>query len=290
MRAFLTAVLGSLLFFALPQASPAQERPPQRREPPRVRLSLLSQLDALSPGDDFLVGLRYKLTPHWHVYWKNPGDSGRATEATLAAPEGFEVGPLLFPGPQRIVAPGDVINFGYEDEVVLFWRVTAPEDFGDATEFRFEAQSEWLVCKEECERGDGKASLALPLATAERPGRDDLEAFGASLQRLPKSYASLEGTGARWEGSADEPVLVQELAGTPRASFFPETEHGLELQRTTVERGEDLSVLRRWYSFRPTEKHPQPRVRGLLAVERDDTTDFYELDLTRPRAAEKETR
>ncbi|MCA8981293.1 MAG: hypothetical protein H6831_02650 [Planctomycetes bacterium] len=290
MRTILTAVAGSLLLSLFPSAAAPQQRPEARPEPPRVRLQLLGGRDAIAPGDSFLVGLRYKLSPHWHIYWKNPGDSGLATEATLEAPDGFEVGPLLFPGPMRLPQPGDLVNFGYEDEVVLFWTVTAPDELGDATVFRFEARSKWLVCREECERGDGKAALTIPRSTQEHPGREVLEAFGASLLRLPKPFMNLAGAEARWEGSPDEPVLVQVAPATGLYRFYPELEEGVEFVRESVETLDERCFLRRWYSLRPTLDHPVPRVRGLLAVERKDGTAFYDLDLTRPRAHEKETR
>lgn len=290
MRATLTAALGSLMLSVLPAAAPLQERPTQRPEPPRVRLRLLSEVDSLAGGEEFLLGLSYKLSPHWHIYWKNPGDSGLATRADLIAPPGFEVGPLLFPGPDRIMAPGDLVNFGYEREVVLFWRVRAPEDLGDATSFEFEAQSEWLVCKEECERGDGEARVALPRALEGKAPTFDSEPFGASLQRLPKPLSNWDGADSLWEGSEDAPVLVLSLPAEASVGFFPESEIGVAFDREAREIVDERTILRRWYSLSPTEDHSLPRVRGLLAVERAEHTAFYEMDLTRPRADEKETR
>jgi thiol:disulfide interchange protein DsbD len=286
MRALLLLLLCGPTSSARSQFTPPQDRP----APPRVSLRLLSELDALKPGEEFWIGAEYKLEPHWHIYWKNPGDSGLATEASLEAPSGFEVGPLLFPGPERIVLPGDMVSYGYEDEVVLFWRVTAPNDLGEATSFEFKARSEWLVCRDLCARGDGEAQLELRRAGDEETLMRDVERFGASLARLPQPLAALDGAVARWEGSEDAPVLVLQTSGPTTSSFFPESEPGLDLERASQESGEERSSLRRWYSFRPSEKHPRPRVRGLLAIERDERTAFYELDLTRPRADEKETR
>jgi len=286
MRSILLLLLGSLLSPALSQSPPPRDRP----TPPRVRLRMLSELDAVRGGEEFLVGLSYKILPHWHIYWKNPGDSGLATQANLQAPPGFEVGPLLFPGPERIRLPGDLISFAYEDEVVLFWRVTAPEELGEARSFEFEASSEWLVCKEECERGEGDARLELRRAADDEAVARDTERFGESYDRLPQPLAALETIAVSWEGSRDKPVLILDLAEHAKLTMFPEVESGLEWDRTTLESGDQRVIMRRWYSLRPSEKHPLPRVRGLLAVERDDRTAFYELDLTRPRAAEKETR
>lgn len=285
MRVTLFLLLGSLLSFANPDPAASQDLP----APPRVRLQLVSELDNLVGGEEFLVGASYKLAPHWHVYWKNPGDSGLATEATLTAPEGFEVGPLMFPAPERLVLPGDLISYGYEDDVVLFWRVTAPKDLGEAESFTFRVDSEWLACNEICVRGAGDASLQLKRASANQPARRDTAVFGRSLKLLPRPLVELAGAQSRWEGPPDEPALVHELNTEARLTFIPEAEAGLDLLRTAQDGAEEHSILRRWYSFRPTADRPLPHVRGLLGVEQDGSTTYYESDLKRPSADEKET-
>ena len=37
---------------------------------------LVSGGTAGQPGQTIEVALRLQLDPHWHVYWKNPGDTG----------------------------------------------------------------------------------------------------------------------------------------------------------------------------------------------------------------------
>ena len=70
------------------------------------------------------MGLHFTLAPGWHVYWKNSGDAGfppvvpcSSRAEILGKPE------LLWPAPQRFELPGDLVAFGYEDEVVYpCWR------------------------------------------------------------------------------------------------------------------------------------------------------------------------
>ncbi len=42
---------------------------------------------------------------NWHVYWRNPGDSGLPPEVAWTLPAGFSAGPLQWPAPSRIPWP-----------------------------------------------------------------------------------------------------------------------------------------------------------------------------------------
>ena len=41
-----------------------------------VEVELVAGHESVQPGSESFVGLLFKLDPGWHVYWKNPGDSG----------------------------------------------------------------------------------------------------------------------------------------------------------------------------------------------------------------------
>ena len=53
------------------------------------RAELLSDRDAVGPGERFTLALRLRLSPGWHTYWLNPGDSGMAPEFRWTLPEGM---------------------------------------------------------------------------------------------------------------------------------------------------------------------------------------------------------
>lgn len=54
-----------------------------------VRVELLSEPAAITPGEPFQVGIRLTMKEHWHTYWRNPGDSGEPTTVTWKLPDGF---------------------------------------------------------------------------------------------------------------------------------------------------------------------------------------------------------
>ena len=65
-----------------------------------VRAELIAEPAAITPGEPFWVGLRLRIKERWHVYWRNPGDSGEAVAITWTLPPGFAADPIVWPTPQ----------------------------------------------------------------------------------------------------------------------------------------------------------------------------------------------
>ena len=52
---------------------------------PRAAATLVAEADAVAPGQPFRAGLRLRLAPGWHTYWKNAGDAGAAPTCRVCA-------------------------------------------------------------------------------------------------------------------------------------------------------------------------------------------------------------
>src|SRR6516165_2097524 len=87
-------------------------------ESSRAVASLVSEVDAVTPGRPFRVGLRLQLAPGWHTYWQNPGDAGVPPELALELPGGVTAGPIAWPAPQHI-PEGPLMTYAYTGEVLL---------------------------------------------------------------------------------------------------------------------------------------------------------------------------
>jgi thiol:disulfide interchange protein DsbD len=131
----------------------------------QVRLSLLSERAAAIPGATLWLGLRFELIPHWHVYWRNPGDSGEAPRVDWQLPGGWQAGNIRWPTPQRIPV-GPLVNYGYEDSVTLLVPVAVPPDQSTGTPVDIVADVNWLVCREECIPQEARLQISLPVAQA----------------------------------------------------------------------------------------------------------------------------
>lgn len=127
--------------------------------------SLISEVTQVVPGRSFLVGVKMKIPAGWHFYWRNPGDSGTATQVSWKVPIGTFVTPLRWPGPSRIVSDG-ILSFGYEKDTALMALMTPSRDFRRGDKFTISAKVSWLECKETCIPQSVNLDLTLPVTSS----------------------------------------------------------------------------------------------------------------------------
>jgi thiol:disulfide interchange protein DsbD len=206
---------------APPVAASTSARPgPQRVD--AVEVELVADRTAVIPGDRIELALRLRHDPHWHTYWRNPGDSGLATQLEPSGPAGTRFGPIRWPAPSRIWV-GPLANYGYEDEVLLPYSAELPAGLS-GPRVRFAAAVQWLVCKDVCVPGEAQVVLELPVSEPHAaPARSTHAAlFDAIAPRIPDTAAPLAGTAHRDGGGLalvfPTPRGVTTLA---RAEFFP---------------------------------------------------------------------
>jgi len=149
----------------------------------QVTAQLVASVDAVHPGDEILVGVHQRIIPHWHTYWRNPGDSGLATTIDYTLPTGAKAGKIQWPTPSRIKL-GPVTSYGYENEVTLLTKIKVPQDSVAGSVFPIKAKVKWLVCEETCIPQKVDLALDLPVVL---PGAD----AGAGSPLIELARASL---------------------------------------------------------------------------------------------------
>ncbi len=203
-----------------------------------ARADLISSRDAAVPGQSLWIALRLRHDPQWHTYWKNPGDSGLATQFELSLPPGLVAGPIVWPRPHRLFIP-PLANYGYEGELALSRQVQVPADFkGDRLPVR--AKASWLVCKDVCIPGEAELSLELPVrASAAGTGAQSelIERMLSLEPREPLPVQALAGPGVL------QLVLPAAQARARKAEFYAEHEDVLvHSAAQTLKRGPDGRV------------------------------------------------
>ncbi len=108
------------------------------------RVRLVTPWQVAPQSGELRLGLHFKLAPEWHVYWKNSGDAGFPPVVVF---QNLGETELLWPAPERFELPGDLVAFGYADEVV--YPVRAKVD-SQADRLRLVADVDYLVCKVDC--------------------------------------------------------------------------------------------------------------------------------------------
>jgi thiol:disulfide interchange protein DsbD len=198
-------------------ASPAQTTTVTTEQ---VRAELVADApQGVVPGAPVTLGLRLQHAPHWHTYWKNPGDSGLPTTLTWTLPLGVEAGDIEWPLPKRLPV-GPLMNHGYEGEVLLPVPLTVPPGFAAPT-LDVRLKAEWLVCKEVCIPQSGEFRLQLPTQAATGGHR---ALFDAARRALPQPLAQ-----AQAQARIEDHALVLEVGALPaswrgqRLLLLPET-------------------------------------------------------------------
>ena len=79
---------------------------------------LLLSAESAKPGDTVMAAMHFTMAPEWHIYWRNPGDSGIATSIQWKLPKGITAGPIKWPTP-KVLAGDGLTTYIYEQEVLL---------------------------------------------------------------------------------------------------------------------------------------------------------------------------
>jgi thiol:disulfide interchange protein DsbD len=191
---------------------------PRAEEAKHVRAELLASSGAV-PGQTLRAGLHLKLDPHWHVYWKYPGDAGLPVSLAWTLPQGWSAGPVQWPYPERISVP-PLMNYGYEDEVLLPVDVQVPKNAAGTAELK--AKAKWVVCQDICLPGGAELSLKVPVKAGAAPDPAVAGLFAKAEAALPLAHPSWSFSA---QASGDTVVLIaRPPAGAivSSLSFFPD--------------------------------------------------------------------
>jgi DsbC/DsbD-like thiol-disulfide interchange protein len=243
---------------------------PTTNDPSPVQATLLPSVDAAVPGQEFLLGVRMKLKPHWHTYWINPGESGAATKVVMSGPAGFEFGEIQWPLPTRIEIDGGV-TYGYEDEVLLLIPVKAPKELGTTGNVTLTADASWLVCKESCIEGNAKLSIKLPIAAQSKPANAELfEKWRAQLpmpkEKGPEVMSKVEEAVAA-DGSPWHALEIQWRAAPRKVEWFPIATDAVAIENVKTDHQGGLTKIRYKSTVYKADQVPRGQLDSVVVYE-----------------------
>src|SRR5438132_6869359 len=209
------------LMAALTATWPARaEGPPDPKD--LVKAELVAATASLAPATTLWVDLHLAIKSGWHVYWRNPGDSGLPTTIEWSLPPGFSAGSIHWPVPEHFVQ-GGIGNYGYAGSADLLVPITVPKEVAAGDNAVLSAEASWLACADICIPGGATLSLSLPFAVGPVAPDPAVAALFTGIRRQLPLPAPFE---TRFFSDADEyHLLVPEsaLAGLGDATgvFFP---------------------------------------------------------------------
>lgn len=151
------------------------------------------------------MGILFKPDPDWHIYWKNPGDTGLAP--TISWQGDAQFGELNWPFPESIPI-SHLVNLGYHHETVLWTTYDANPDTKIVT-----ANVDWLVCKEACI--PGSASLSIDVSGISDQAHEQAKRlFDQAEAKLPEALGTMAASAKVSDGQltlelyATKPIFI----------------------------------------------------------------------------------
>jgi DsbC/DsbD-like thiol-disulfide interchange protein len=217
--------------------------------PDLVKVQMLADASTIAPGTPFTVAVKLKLAPHWHVYWINAGDTGIPTKITFDLPPGFTAGEVQFPVPTRIVVSDSIVSYGYEDEVAFLTTITPPKDLKSGEDVTIGAKASWLVCQENCLKGDEKVSLTLKTdAKPQAANAEQFEKWRAALPLAPEQGprvvqdAKVDAPGGQFKSVSG--TLAADFSKTPeKVEWYPAVNDAMIVPTNEVKTSDGKSVV-----------------------------------------------
>ncbi|MDW7760581.1 MAG: protein-disulfide reductase DsbD family protein [Acidobacteriota bacterium] len=231
-----------------------------------VRAELISEALSVRPGSVVTIALRLEVAEGWHIYWKNPGDSGLPTRVEWILPDGVGASGMSWPAPRKFDEDA-AVTFGYESSVDLLVEVEVFCGFPAEPFLNIGARVEWLACRDGCIPGSSEVDLVIPVTDHESLRDSRHEAY------FNRVRGDMPRIARNWQVSAaaepDRIVLSIGLPTKPQAApeqvvFFPENEGVIDHGAPQIFREEDDGYVL-VMSPSPFAAAPPARLRGVLA-------------------------
>lgn len=193
-----------------PEPAPVQKSEvslPEEMPEQIVYAELKTSAQAIKPGGKFLIAVHFDMVGDYRISWTNPGDVGKTTQVHFEVPEGFEVGPVMFPAPKRFELPGNLVSYGYDGHTAVFAEVTAPKKLPTNKAYRFDVKANWVACAKECATENIEAFFEL-VAAHDAPAPSLPADLAAHYGEIPQAFERLPAAQFEWKGTGANPALT----------------------------------------------------------------------------------
>ncbi len=236
------------------------------------KASLVIEQSSATPGSQVNVGIQFVMDSGWHIYWRNPGDSGEPPQIQWQLPAGVTAGELEWPTPMRLTTSAGT-DYGYQGTTVLLssLQVAKTQLPGMIT---VGGDLRWLVCHHICVPQSTHIVAPVHIASATSISESAHQLLQSAAERLPTPLP------ARYRPeAANSPnrFRLTLFSGEPitRAQFFPTDEAQIDngaLQELASHAGKVSLTLKKSEYLRQEPQH----LRGVLVL---NERDAYLLDV-----------
>lgn len=241
---------------------------------------LILPVESARAGETVLAGVRLRMEPKWHTYWKNPGDSGGPTEIEWQLPPGVTAGEIQWPVPERFEAEG-LTTFVFHKEAILIVPLKLATDLQPGP-LELKAKVSWLECEQLCIPGNATVSATLNIASESKPSAS-AKLIEAAQARVPRA-GSVLGVRAAWE---DAPTNTRNLlvewpvqSAVSEVDFLPYGSDDFEVSLKPERLPVDASRAALRLQVKKSAAAWPTKISGVLVQKIGDETQAYEVTLT----------
>lgn len=123
-----------------------------------------------------------RLEEGWHIYWRNPGDSGMPTSFEFILPESIKVSEIKWAVPEIFEFEG-YASYGYEGLAVFPFSIYIPENFNQ-DEITIEVNLKSLICKDVCKPFNKNLSRIIRLKDTYVASKSDYDLLNHTYKNL----------------------------------------------------------------------------------------------------------
>ena len=193
---------------------------------PQVQLDLLTELSATPPGGSNSLALRMRIAEDWHIYWRQPSDSGDIGEAPTVRwklPAGVMIGEFNWPVPERKFDTNlNDTYYVYHELAVLLAPVSVAAGVAPGT-VMVEAEVKWQECTAtQCVRRVKTLRLPLEIGQKAQAVSDPNGIVATARSRLPR-LANFPITATWMDAETNVARRLEVTFANPngRADFYP---------------------------------------------------------------------
>ncbi|GAB4517706.1 MAG: hypothetical protein Tsb0013_21940 [Phycisphaerales bacterium] len=241
-----------------------------------VKVQAVAEKTHLVAGETNWLGLVFNISRDWHIYWRNPGGGMPTSWEVTKAPDGIELGEAVWPTPERYETDFG-LDFVHYGRAFVMVPVTVDAAMASKGEVTIEIEASWLVCKDICVPGSGKASITLPITSNPDDAEDTRTAkvFEKAREESPKVVDDLADAGV--QAKVGDAISITK-PGADELTFFPyENDEGVypsEAKADLHAKGDSLSI--RYYD---NDLKLIEEVRGLLVVNKGSESESFEITI-----------
>ncbi|MBS4033969.1 MAG: hypothetical protein KGZ85_05865 [Ignavibacterium sp.] len=129
------------------------------------------------------IGILIELENDWHIYWRNPGDSGMPTSIDFDLPDGVTISEIRWPAPKAFEYDG-LASYGYEKQVLLLADLLVPENYA-LSSIEITADLKSLICKDVCIPFNTSVSTEVDLVNNFKADNQISRLFSETVRGLP---------------------------------------------------------------------------------------------------------